>query len=484
MGKTTARTRTHGSSIDPNPQKDTAGPSRKAAGKRKKRGEEGSDPSLTNAEIKTYRSNLRGRAIRPTKFYHKKSMKKLGVHDGVYHLFIKLGWRGFLRLCDRTYEEPTMEFLSTYARDDDTEVLTFQLKGEHHRLTYAELDSIMGIDDPFRISPQSQEYQDFLRCPDANFWMQISGLPTFNPSRQRAKHIVHPCWRIAHRVLTTSIFGRLEPGQINRCELFFLRSMRRALPLSFSGFFLDKCDSIRQRSSGEIFIGGLITIIGRAVGLDFPAPEYIPVDTPPNFLLDCDTLIRMEMLLDRGTRTYNWLDSDKAPVYILPSWIGSSFDTDDPDTWLPPDQLTQAGVFPEFGDDEGDDADEQEEEDEEEDDEMPEAEDHFDQPSMQQPMFQHNQFQAPPHHFDQPHQQEGHEVPPYFPPTFFDQFATMFSTVQRIDAQTQENSRAILDVASRVDRLEQSSSHTSRQLQDMWDYHHRHGHFPPPDPPI
>lgn len=36
MGKTTARTRTHGSSIDPNPQKDTAGPSRKAAGNGKK----------------------------------------------------------------------------------------------------------------------------------------------------------------------------------------------------------------------------------------------------------------------------------------------------------------------------------------------------------------------------------------------------------------------------------------------------------------
>ncbi|CAI9273466.1 unnamed protein product [Lactuca saligna] len=222
--------------------------------------------------------------------------------------------------------------------------------------------------------------------------------------------------------------------------------MRHALSLSFSGFFLDKCDSIRQRSSGEIFIGGLITIIGRAVGLDFPDPEYIPVDTPPNFLLDCDTLIRMEMLLDR-------------------------------------EPARTVGVFPEFGDDEGDDAEEQEEEDDEEDDEMPEAEDHFDQPSMQQPMFQHDQFQAPPHHFDQPHQQEGHEVPPYFPPRSLTNLPQC-STVQRIDAQTQENSRAILDVASRVDRLEQSSSHTSRQLQDMWDYHHRHGHFPPPDPPI
>ena len=64
-------------------------------------------------------------------------MKKLGVHDGVSFLFLKLGWRGFLRLCDRAYEEPTMEFLSTYTRDDVAKVLTFQLKGEYHRLTYA-----------------------------------------------------------------------------------------------------------------------------------------------------------------------------------------------------------------------------------------------------------------------------------------------------------------------------------------------------------
>ncbi|CAI9291896.1 unnamed protein product [Lactuca saligna] len=168
--------------------------------------------------------------------------------------------------------------------------------------------------------------------------------------------------------------------------------MMRRLSLSFSGFFLDKCDSIHQRTTGKIFIEGLITIIGRAVGLDFPALEYILVDTLPNFLLDCDTLIQMEMLLDWGTRTYSWLDSDKTPVYIFPSWIGSSFDDDDPNTCLTPDQLTQADVFPEFGDDEGDNAEEPEEEGDEEDDEMPEAEDHFDQPSVQQPMYQHDQI--------------------------------------------------------------------------------------------
>lgn len=83
MGKTTARTCSHGSTIDPNPQKDVAGTSRKATGKWKKSENEGSGPSLTKAELKIYQSNLRGRSVRPTKVYHEESMNKLGVHIGV-----------------------------------------------------------------------------------------------------------------------------------------------------------------------------------------------------------------------------------------------------------------------------------------------------------------------------------------------------------------------------------------------------------------
>lgn len=88
--------------------------------------------------------------------------------------------------------------------------------------------------------------------------------------------------------ILVGIFGRLEPDQINRCEFFFLHRIRVNKSPSFSTFFLDKCDFVRQRVTGEIYIGGLITIIGRAVSLDFPSPEYVPVDNPPNFLLGRD----------------------------------------------------------------------------------------------------------------------------------------------------------------------------------------------------
>lgn len=156
-----------------------------------------------------------------------------------------------------------------------------------------------------------------------------------------------------------------------------------------STFPLDKCEAICQRTIGEIHIEGLITIIGRFVGLNFPAPDYLPVDHyQPNFLLDCFSLERAEMLESRGNDSYSWLDSNKHPVYILPSWVSDSFAYDDLDTWVPPDQLTPAGALLDS-------------ENAEDDEEVPEAEDHFDQPPMQQLMYQHDHFQAPPQQFEQ-----------------------------------------------------------------------------------
>lgn len=138
----------------------------------------------------------------------------------------------------------------------------------------------------------------------------------------------------------------------------------------FSTFFLDKCDSVHQRTMGEIYVEGFITIIRQAFGLEFLASEYVSIDNPPNFLVDRDTHIRMRMLHSRGDETYSWLNNDKDVVYILPSWVSDSFILGDPHNWLPPEQLTPAGVLTDSKDDE-------EEEDEDDDSEMPEADDHF-----------------------------------------------------------------------------------------------------------
>ncbi|CAI9303864.1 unnamed protein product [Lactuca saligna] len=143
---------------------------------------------------------------------------------------------------------------------------------------------------------------------------------------------MHPCWRISHRILSTIIFGRLELVQINRYELFFLCYIYKSKFPCLSTIFLDKCDSVQQQTTGEIHRRGLITIIGLAIGLEFPTPTYIPVDLlHPTFLLDFAALECMEMLQDWRNDGYIWLNSNKAPIYILPSWIGDSFDARDPD---------------------------------------------------------------------------------------------------------------------------------------------------------
>ncbi|CAI9296600.1 unnamed protein product [Lactuca saligna] len=119
-----------------------------------------------------------------------------------------------------------------------------------------------------------------------------------------------------------------------------MSSRRWSLP-DFTTFFLDKCDSIKTKTTGDICIGGLITLIGLGMSLQFLESGYVPVDDPPLFLLDCTTLIRMELLLPHPTLPghFSWLNHVKDPVYILPNPSISTFTTDDPKTWFLPQEL-------------------------------------------------------------------------------------------------------------------------------------------------
>ncbi|CAI9275491.1 unnamed protein product [Lactuca saligna] len=270
-------------------------------------------------------------------------MDQLSLDHHLRQLFFHIGWHQFLDLSARTYKQPTIEFLSTYARNDTARVLTFKLQGRQHRLKYKKLNKIMGTYDIYNSDIYSHQWTQFKSLPNVEFWTQITSLPKFNPSRQKDPFIMHPCWRIAHRILSTSIFARHEPGQINTVELYFLYCMSRHRwsLTDFTTFFLDKCDSLRTKTTGDICIGGLITLIGLGMGLQFPASEYVPVDDPPLYLLDCITLMRMELILPHPNLLghFSWLNHVKDPVYILPNPSLSTFTTNDHETWFLPQDL-------------------------------------------------------------------------------------------------------------------------------------------------
>ncbi|CAI9268023.1 unnamed protein product [Lactuca saligna] len=420
--------------------------------------------TLTSAQSREFKSNLQKRAIRATKFYHQDSMDQLGLDHHLQQLFFHIGWHQFLDLSARTYKQPTIEFLSTYARNDTARVLTFKLQGRQHRLKYKKLNKIMGTYDIYNSDIYSHQWSQFKSLPNVEFWTQITSLPKFNPSHQNDPFIMHPCWRIAHRILSTSIFARHEPGQINTVELYFLYCMSRHRwsLTDFTTFFLDKCDSLRTKTTCDICIGGLVTLIGLGMGLQFPASEYVPVDDPPLYLLDCITLMRMELILPHPNLLghFSWLNHVKDPVYILPNPSLSTFTTNDPETWFLPQDLP---------DDDDAAADDDMQVDPDNADSPFEAEDHYDLPIRQLPLphpaqasgshFQPSREHSQPQYDYHSHQQPNEPDPAHeFPLDIYSQLASLRLQGNRNTAT--------------IHRIEEQQARTHTYMEDLW-YHFR-----------
>ena len=88
-----------------------------------------------------------------------------------------------------------------------------------------------------------------------------------------------------------------------------------------------------MKTTGDICIGGLITLIGLGVGLQFPKSEYVPVDDPPLYLLNF-------LLLQPASNGHYYCPNHvKEPVYTLPNIIIYAFTTNDPENWFLPEEL-------------------------------------------------------------------------------------------------------------------------------------------------
>ncbi|KAL4574266.1 hypothetical protein LXL04_021094 [Taraxacum kok-saghyz] len=382
-----------------------------------------------------------GRKIKPTKFLHRPSMTDLGLLDGLEALFSNIGWSGFLNLNARTYEVPTKEFLATFSRDDNARLVKFRLQGRLRCFSYEELNEFMGCATTGLVSHGQEDPAHVIEA--VRLWETLTGNQEFSPNRSKAADILSPHFRVAHRILSSSIFGRVEPGSIFNSEIFILWCMtqRDGPRPCFASYFLEKCSSVCSKHSGDIYIGGLITALGLRIGLQFDNPPYPPVPGP--YLLNLSALKRTGAIRDFGEDTYAWIRSDLVRHYVLPCARVSAFSPHDPATWSPHSSFDALGnLIPEDGGE-------------------PEPEP---QP-VPGPQFQ---FQ---------HQQGGPELPPYFPATFFTDFASLTTNVQYIRERIDQQSLDLQDIRDRQSRSE-------RRIDDIWGHYSRQGYFPPEDPPV
>ncbi|CAI9288965.1 unnamed protein product [Lactuca saligna] len=273
------------------------------------------------------------RQVKSTKFLHRESFASLGVLDGVQALFNNIGWGQFLHNRAATYVEPTLEFLTTFNPEEEAQTVTFQILGEKRSLPHRVVNALMGapVDNLYyQQDPWPGNFNEHY------FWQQITNEPQYSSSSSKASSIIHPCLRLAHRVLTCTIFARSEVGQISKAELFFLWCMTRenGPRPDFASFFFTKCYNLTTMDKGDIFIGGLITLIASRppLQLHLSTLPFEKASGPSS--LDGNALRRMQLIRDSVVGPM-WI-LDNQPYLILPHEYIESFEPTDPDQWIIP----------------------------------------------------------------------------------------------------------------------------------------------------
>ncbi|CAI9279123.1 unnamed protein product [Lactuca saligna] len=219
--------------------------------------------------VENYTKSL-PRKVASTKFVCKPTLISLGVLEGVTQLFCNIWWENLLNLMAHTYELPTREFLADCGYDSEKRKVAFQLLGHRRYIDFATINDILGL-------PSSDTSTVFDVLPiefnHETFWTEITGGIFLCVGLDKATSIIHPCLRIAHHILVCMVFARKEAGQVTKNELFFLWCMTRCerppIP-DFASFFFHKCTHMISKTSGDICIGGFVTLLARGLDIELP----------------------------------------------------------------------------------------------------------------------------------------------------------------------------------------------------------------------
>ncbi len=199
-------------------------------------------------------------------------MTDLGIHLEIQKLCGNIGAHPLLQLNEPTYAALTSEFLASYKYqihrgDRSSASLQFQLGNEARSLSLTQLNNIFGF-------PAVQEDESVTSEELSKFWYDISGFETPFVGAQ-ACYVVHPVFRVIHRLLGNTIGARKEPSKIKEVEhrvLFCMVHERRIdlghqLALKFGNDY---------KTATAICTGGLITILAKHFGIDLELYSATP----------------------------------------------------------------------------------------------------------------------------------------------------------------------------------------------------------------
>ncbi|XP_021769889.1 uncharacterized protein LOC110734151 [Chenopodium quinoa] len=274
------------------------------------------------------------RTVQCTKFFDLEALQELEMEEGVRLLLRNVGLENFMTKCAPTYVRYTYEFLSTLTKG--REQISFNLNNRNYVMSYDDLRMAFGWDAP----PLVNRWGDYSTYSSRTFWRAITGCEV-DPHGDHSFKITHPCLRLVHRFISSTILCQGEATKVPKVTLSYLWAMTPegvGTP-NWVEIFVDSCVKVKSNSSGHISMGGMVSLL--ACYLNVPPPEdLVPVDST-YLTYNIMTLVKIGLLSRSPVAgSYFWRYGPQGLNYLrLPRPEGRAlpFGPTAADFFLPPD---------------------------------------------------------------------------------------------------------------------------------------------------
>uniref|UniRef100_A0A803N707 Arabidopsis retrotransposon Orf1 C-terminal domain-containing protein n=1 Tax=Chenopodium quinoa TaxID=63459 RepID=A0A803N707_CHEQI len=136
----------------------------------------------------------------------------------------------------------------------------------NHKVTIRRVNKYFGWPTIGAIGPKDRYPRDY---EAGDFWRQLTGLFYYNPRSDKATTIIHLSFRLSQRAIANTTFARGDNlGVVSTRVIYFLWHLSEGnTTLDVSSWFVDHLEDV-STDSGNITIGGMITIIATFLDLD------------------------------------------------------------------------------------------------------------------------------------------------------------------------------------------------------------------------
>ena len=176
------------------------------------------------------------------------------------------GLKKFVSMHEDTYVDLVTEFYTTLdVNATNSQILEFRLEGKKHQLTYSFMNRVFGFKKTGLCDPPS----DFKLN---EFWTYLTDLPTpFEPKKAKAMFIKDMNYWLLHKTLACVVFHKSESNRISVQEMFLMWCIHNKKQVCWTYWIFNQLLSCAPRKDAPLTHGHVITIIAKALNVDFAA---------------------------------------------------------------------------------------------------------------------------------------------------------------------------------------------------------------------